>query len=76
MVQQLAAGHGVEVLQLSDRYFWLYHHNTENKGSVLYLKKIDREFLIQKMKVPANSAVSSIPHGKVFDEGMTDMKMG
>lgn len=44
VVQQLAAGDGVEVLQLSDRYFRLYHHNTENKGGVLYLEKSIKNF--------------------------------
>ena len=39
VVQQLAAGDSVEVLQLFDRYFWLYDHDTENKGGVLDLEK-------------------------------------
>lgn len=38
VVQQLAAGNSIEVLQLFDRYFWLYHHNTENEGSILDLE--------------------------------------
>lgn len=37
VVQQLAAGHRVEVLQLLDRYFRLYYHNAQNKGRVLDL---------------------------------------
>lgn len=44
VVEQLAAGDSVEVLQLLDRYFRLYHHNTENKGSVLYLEKSIKNF--------------------------------
>lgn len=44
VVEQLAAGDGVEVFQLFDGYFRLYHHNTENKGSVLYLEKSVKNF--------------------------------
>lgn len=38
VIQELAAGDSVEILQLLNRYFWLYHHNTQNKGCVLDLK--------------------------------------
>lgn len=44
VVEQLAAGDSVEVFQLFDGYFRLYHHNTENKGSVLYLEKSVKNF--------------------------------
>ena len=55
VVEQLAAGDGVEVFQLFDGYFRLYLHNTENKGSVLYLEKSVKKFLIQKTQVPRGS---------------------
>lgn len=38
VVQQLAAGNSVEVLQLLHGNFWLDHHHTQDEGRVLHLQ--------------------------------------
>lgn len=42
MIQELAAGDSVEILKLLYGYFWLYHHDTQNKGGVLDLQNTDK----------------------------------
>lgn len=48
VIQELAAGDSVEVLQLLNWYFWLYHHDTQNKGRVLDLKDMGKSSNKQK----------------------------